>query len=1559
MDSNPVSSQHLKLLEPVLAGIVAEFRQFATRNNGKGPEPESYQTFELSFRQIEGALEMVGDKAGARFAEALRELCEALARSEIKATERTLAVARHASQTLEGWFQGLAVGEAGQIRTLRDDFVQLRQCMGKQPDLRELFFPDLCVRPLMPTRKTVLWGGLIPEFYQHQYMRYQKALGELGRNAEEALKALQRSLTTVERVQTDSDEWVYWWLGKAVADAAVDGGVEPSPVLTSVFERLGERLKQAASETTAPDEGLLRDSLFLLAQSQPVTKEIGEIHRLYALDTGFASFDGLEPPAEDLTNILRDAAVAIESAKAAWLEFGRKDPGWYPRFNAGLSKLKLVAVGDAGFKSLVQWLIDCALDLYLNETACDDDLDLEMASALLILENALAHGHPPATLGEGQFEIVRRRLELVLSPAGQDAHGAAAGHAPQVELDAREQEVFRLVSHEVLLNLREAERELDWFFRNPEQRSALPGLDRILSQAEGAIAVLGLDRSAQLTRSIRLLVREFASAAQAPAPGDTDLLAENLSALTYFFQELQTGAAADQEWFGTLLERLQSTRPDIAERAARPEPLNVEEVAQTPAAAPSEAPGEASAPAPKESARPPQASKVEAPPPRPVAAIPEKPEKSEPVAPRKVVDPELLEVYLCEAQEILAALPEQLDACRVAPDNRDSLAAVRRAFHTLKGSGRMVGLMELGEAAWAVERALNHWLESSRSVTPALLEVLEEALGSTRYWVGQLAETGQVVVDYAALEAKARALEPSPVAASPSPEISETMAPLSRPEPGAGAEVPKKTVAAPPAKPPLKPERATSFVALAAMSDNPLLGVFIEEAQELFPQVGEAIRAWRENPTDLAHARSMLRVLHTLKGSSRLAGASRLGECVHQMETEIGEYNVHGKTPPPDWFDNLEGHMDVVLEEFDQLALGPDGRAELEGAEPENHAAPGVAEAPEQEGAIQTRQAISSVRVRADQLEYFALQSGEVSIARIRMETELRHLRRSLKQLSETTGIMRDQLRELAIQAERQMQSRRFEASTEEERFDPLEFDRFTRLQELTRMLAESAHDVVLVQQELNKNLARAERVVASQTRVTRDLQERVTQIRLVAFSRVADRFHRLVRQESRGLNKRAEARIHGGHVELDVGFLDRIVPPLEHLLRNAVAHGLELPQQRAAVGKSEVGVVDLQLIQESTGLVIKIKDDGAGIDFAKVKARAAALGLIGDEDVSQERLAQFLFAPGFTTSARVSDVAGRGVGLDVVRNEVQALGGRIELETRPGQGTTFTLHVPAKQAMSRVVPVRAGARLYALPTSMVQYVGKFDVSILEEAAKAGEIKWGGKDYRFFELQRLVGDVDSRPAPATKFWLVFLGGAQGRIAVVVDELLSTQEVVVKDPGPQVGRLKGMKGATVLSGGQLVLIIDPVELAFKEEVRVSSAQAAPAYASVPLLMVVDDSITVRTVTERFLARQGFQVVTAKDGIDALEQMQRITPDLLLVDIEMPRMDGFDLSENVRNNRHLAHIPIIMISSRTADKHRQQAFEIGVNAFLGKPYQDAELLGEINGLLGSNKERAVAY
>jgi chemosensory pili system protein ChpA (sensor histidine kinase/response regulator) len=1558
MDNNSVSFHHLRPLEPTIAEITTQFRQFAVRN----AEPEGYLAFARSFRQIEGALEMVGEKAGACFAARLRQLCEDLGEQRLTATERLLAVARHASQALKTWFEGVAGGARDGIQPLLEDFVRLSEALGRKPDLRDLFFPDLRVRPPMPPKPTVLSETLKRAFYYHRAENHRKALAELAENREKGLEALSHGLSTVGRVQTDPDQWVYWWIGKAVADAALHGGIEFSPRLGEVLERLGQRLEQAAAEQTVADENLLRDSLFLLARSRPVTQDIEEVQRLYALNDGFA-LDRKEilPAAGTHQAALHEAMAAMESAKAAWLEFGQGNAHWYNRFSASLSQLKFRTPGDEGFKNLAQWLIDYALDLHLAEKACDDGLNLEMASALLVLEHSLMHGNPAATLGNDQFETLRRRLETILHSPAPEVRPDAAGDAPRVEFDAHEREMFHAVSREILSNLREAERELERFFRDSGQRAGLPALGPVLMQAEGAMTLLGFAKPAQLTAASRLLVGNFADAGGIPPQADTDLLAENLSSLIFFFQELQSGSPGDQDWLDALLERSSSLRLDPADSLGFPESLPV----STPPVPDSEA-AMAAARQPVVEPEPLigrdreaaafSSGAIEQPSP---AIQPDEPE-TEPARPAAaesgapVIEPELLEVYLSEAGEILSLLPDQLEACQAESENRDVLVGIGRAFHTLKGSGRMVGLADLGEAAWIVERTLNRWLESRPSATPELLDFLRCALAALRAWVFRLAESGRVDVDYSELQARALALEadrdPAADVVRKSPAAAETADSASEPpmavyavnigsgEPGAKA---RSANVPPPAEP-----------------DNPILDIFVEEALELFPPLGDALRSWRGHPQELGHARSMLRVLHTLKGSARLVGALQLGECVHRMESDIAAATTHVLEPTPDWFDRLEEHLDAVLEEFDSFALAaPGGSGATDRNGPDAAPADGT---PGQNGAIPAP-AIPSVRVQAGQLHHFALQSGEASIARIRMDTELRQLRQALKQLNETTGIMRDQLQELTIQAEQQLQSRLVETASREERFDPLEFDRYTRLQELTRMLAESTHDILLIQQDLYKNLARAEAVALSQARVTRDLQDRLTQIRLIPFARVADRFHRLVRHETRHLGKRAELKIHGDQIDLDVGFLDRIVPPLEHLLRNAVAHGLESPERRGALGKSEAGTIELRLTQEPAGLILRVGDDGAGIDFARVRAKAEALGLgtFDGPEPSREQLTRFLFASGFSTSERVSDIAGRGVGLDVVLNEVQVLGGRIELETRPGQGTTFALHIPIKQTMVRVLPVRAGGQLYALSTGMVERVGKFDAVELEDAARTGTIGWAGKEYRFYEMPRLAGDANARPLPAARFWVVFLNSGERRIAVVVDELLHTQEVVLKDPGPQVARLKGIQGATVLAGGQLVLLLDPVELAYKEDIRVAALPASrPRAAAVPVLMVVDDSITVRTVAQRFLTRQGFQVATAKDGIDALEQMQRTIPDLLLVDIEMPRMDGFDLTENVRNTPMLSHIPVIMISSRTADKHRQRALDIGVNAFLGKPYRDSELLGEIDRLLHPSAERAAA-
>ena len=1542
MDNKPSSAQYLPMLEPVLADIASRFRDLAVPRDGRMPEPEQFLVYDRSFHQVQGALEILGEKATARYTALLRLLCEALGRKRIVATDRNLAVARQASLSLENWLADARNGRENGVRPLLKDFVDLSECLELELDTRELFFPGKGAHPPMAPRTTLLAENLLPEFYRHQAARCRQALGKLAENpAEEELKNLLHALSTIERAQTDPEQWEYWWIGKAVAEAAVCGGMEFSPPLMKVLERLVERMEWLAEERCAEDGDLIRDGLFLIAQSRPVTKEIEDIQRLYALDPGFAPLGDGVLPAEATIQALNEALAEVESAKAGWLEYARGNPHWYSRYHASLSRLNAGPAGDEGFKQLVQWLVDCSLNLFMEDRACDDDLDMEMASALLVLEHSLANGKPRGSLGGNQFETLRQRLKAVLRSPAAESRPDNRESPSRVEFETDEGEIKQAVSGEILNNLREIEAKLDRYFRDPQRHEDLAALAPLFKQAEGAMLMLECAKPARSLSQCASMVREFGQAGGAPPAQRADQLAEQISVLIFYFQELQNGAPGGLDWFDDLMEHSNalganlalSPQPDSPESPAYP---MLNEAAASPprnlAAEP-----EASYPPNPEATT----SVVETP--APTQREPERPAAATPPAAGKPgIEPELLEIFLGEAGEILAMLPSQLEACRAAPENLGLLTEIRRAFHTLKGSGRMVGQTELGEAAWIVEHSLNLWLEKQCPATPELSSYLGLALASMRDWISRLAESGAVEVDYGELRDHGDQLKDS----------------LARHEPAATDPIPAAGIAA--AEPveshlsgKLEPEKQPA-AAPAPETGNPLLEVFIEEALELLPRVGESIRAWRDQPQEPAHARSMLRVLHTLKGSARLAGATRLGEYVHRMESEAGAAASLGQREPgADWFDRLEEQMDILLDEFDQLTL-----ANFNGSDPGTpDDSPTARDKPSEAGTAPSSP-VSFVRVRADQLNHFALQSGEASIARIRMETELRQLRQAMKQLNETTGIMRDQLRELAIQAEQQMQSRRFETPAREEKFDPLEFDRFTRLQELTRMLAESAHDIHLVQQDLNKNLGRAESVVTSQARVTRDLHDRLTQIRLVSFTRVADRLHRLVRQDARQLGKRAELKIHGGQVDLDVGLLDRIVPSLEHLLRNALAHGLESPERRAALGKSEAGLIELRLTQEPAGLVIQVGDDGAGIDFARVRARAEALGLIDGETPAQEELAQFLFNPGFSTNDLVSDISGRGIGLDVVGTEARILGGRVELETRPGQGTTFTLRIPAKQTTNRVVPVRAGGQIHALPTTMVEHVGKFEAAVLGEAARDGKIVWAGKDYQFHELQGLMGDTESRPVPAAKFWLVFLSGAQGRIAVVVDELLSTQEVVLKDPGSQVARLRGIKGATVLSGGQLVLIVDPVELAYREDVRVASIPAAQAYAAAPVVMVVDDSITVRTVTQRFLVRHGFQVATAKDGIDALEQMQQVIPDLILVDIEMPRMDGFDLTENIRNTRMLAHIPIIMISSRTADKHRQQALNIGVSAFLGKPYQDSELLSEINGLLNPPAERAVA-
>jgi chemosensory pili system protein ChpA (sensor histidine kinase/response regulator) len=586
------------------------------------------------------------------------------------------------------------------------------------------------------------------------------------------------------------------------------------------------------------------------------------------------------------------------------------------------------------------------------------------------------------------------------------------------------------------------------------------------------------------------------------------------------------------------------------------------------------------------------------------------------------------------------------------------------------------------------------------------------------------------------------------------------------------------------------------------------------------------------------------------------------------------------------------------------------------------------------------------MRLRADILDTLLNEAGEVAIARARIENVLNAYKQTALELASNVERLRGQLRELEIQAETQMRSRL--SQVDESHFDPLEFDRFSRLQELTRLMAESVNDVSTAQDNLLAGLNEADSALIQQSRMARTLQQELMHIRMVPLNTLAERLHRVVRQAARETGRKGELVLDGGQTELDRVVLEKIAAPLEHLVRNAVAHGLETPAARVAAGKPEHGEIRLTARQEGNEIVLTLADDGAGVNFAAVRARAEALGWMKpEEDASPEQLEHFLFRSGFSTAAAVTEIAGRGVGLDVVKNEIAGIGGRVRLDTEAGEGSRFTIRLPLTLALTQVVLARAGGQTYALPANLVALVRETRADQVHALHEAGQLEFSGEVYPLRALAELVGRK-AQPGEGRFRTILLLKAGEQRLAVRVDAMEGNFEAVVKNIGPQLARIAGISGATVLGDGRVALILNPFQLAERAP-RLSVEEEEATTESLPLVMVVDDSLTVRKITSRFLAREGFRVTTARDGVEALEMLESEMPAVMLLDIEMPRMDGFEVARAIRSGSLAPGLPIIMITSRTAEKHRGHALEIGVNAYMGKPYQEDELLAEIRRLM----------
>jgi chemosensory pili system protein ChpA (sensor histidine kinase/response regulator) len=604
---------------------------------------------------------------------------------------------------------------------------------------------------------------------------------------------------------------------------------------------------------------------------------------------------------------------------------------------------------------------------------------------------------------------------------------------------------------------------------------------------------------------------------------------------------------------------------------------------------------------------------------------------------------------------------------------------------------------------------------------------------------------------------------------------------------------------------------------------------------------------------------------------------------------------------------------------------------------------------------------VEMARVDADLLDTMLNNAGEVSIFRARIDQQVNSIDFNLAELARTVTRLKEQLRGLEMETEAQVLNRHQDAEPRRSDFDPLELDRYSALQQYSRALAETSGDVASIQGLLETLTREAQNLLTQQSRVITELQNGLMRTRMVPFQRHVQRLTRLVRQAANDTGKRAELVVQGAAAELDRQMLERMVPPLEHMLRNAVVHGIETPERRTAAGKPDVGRISISLERDGAEVVIVVADDGAGISVKLIREKAVALGLTDSHaKLTDEESLQLILEPGFSTAGHLTQAAGRGVGMDVVATEVKRLGGGLFIDTTHGKGSRFTIRLPFTLAISQALIVRVAEEAYALPLATVEGVVRLPRNIVARhlGKDAPLFEYGGQKYRFQQLGSFVGLGATRlPESEVSISVVLIRAGEHSTALVTDELVGSREIVVKSLGPQISGIRGIAGATILGDGRIVIILDMGSLVRSEwRARPTETVVLDQRDRRTFALVVDDSITVRRVTQRLLERNGMRVLTAKDGVDAVSLLQEHLPDVILLDIEMPRMDGYEVAAHVRNDPRLKNIPIVMITSRVSEKHRARAIELGVDDYLGKPYQESQLLDAIEPLV--NRRSAIA-
>jgi len=888
-------------------------------------------------------------------------------------------------------------------------------------------------------------------------------------------------------------------------------------------------------------------------------------------------------------------------------------------------------------------------------------------------------------------------------------------------------------------------------------------------------------------------------------------------------------------------------------------------------------------------------------------------------------DDEIVEIFIEEAIDILDSAGQALQRWLSEPDNGAPLSSLQRDLHTLKGGARMAEVEAIGDLAQELENLYEGLADRRFSHSSALAQLLLNGHERLALLVEQLQARQALEPAQTLIEALRQARHGA--------SASET--PTASADPDSGGHDPE------------------------------LLEIFLEEGFDIIENSGAALLRWQAEPGNRQEVETLLRDLHTLKGGARMVEIGPIGDLAHELEYLYESLSSGALQPSAELFALVQRGHDRLAQMLDGVRAGqPCPPADRLINAIQNFSHPLSAEAPPvlplpaktEPTPAPAEAGADMVKVSAELLDELVNLAGETSIFRGRIEQQVNDAQVALNEMETTIERMRDQLRRLDTETQGRILSRQ-QVDGERlgyEEFDPLEMDRHSQLQQLSRALFESASDLLDLKETLDRRNHDAENLLQQQGRVNTELQEGLMRTRMVPFERMLPRLKRIVRQVAEELHKDVAFVVGNAEGEMDRNVLERMAAPLEHMLRNAVDHGLESAEVRLAAGKPAQGRITLDLSREGGDIVFDIRDDGAGVPLEAVRRKAIKRGLLAPEaEISDRDVLQFILQPGFSTAEKITQISGRGVGMDVVHEEVRQLGGSMSIDSVPGQGVHFRIRLPFTVSVNRALMVQCGEDQYAIPLHTIEGIVRVLPNDLEGHFRQDPPRYhyAGQTYELCYLGELL-----KTAPRPKLLgqnlplpVLLVHCNDRRIAVLVDAMAGTREIVVKSLGPQFAALQGVSGATILGDGRVVLILDLLAPIRAMQARVAQPQALSDLDSEPqkplLVMVVDDSVTVRKVTSRLLERHGMNVLTAKDGVDAMLLLEEHLPDVMLLDIEMPRMDGFEVATQVRNDERLQHLPIIMITSRTGQKHRDRAMAIGVNDYLGKPYQESVLLESI--------------